>query len=59
MAAGSNPSSDPDNSNKRTATVKSSGFGPYTVIVQNNSRVPATYDLRQMAAFYIDDSARR
>ena len=58
LAAGSKFFLDPDTSNKRSATFKSTGFGPYTVIVQNNSRVPATYDLTATGGILIDDSGQ-
>ena len=58
LAAGSKFFLDPDTSNKRSATFKSTGFGPYTVIVQNNSRVPATYELTATGGMLIDDSGQ-
>jgi len=58
LAAGSKFFLDPDTSNKRSASFKSTGFGPYTVIVQNNSRVPATYELTATGGLLIDDSAQ-
>ena len=58
LAAGSKFFLDPDTSNKRSATFKSTGFGPYTVIVQNNSRVPATYDLTATGGILLDDSGQ-
>ena len=52
-------SSDPQlENNQRSASFTSSGFGPYTVIVYNNSRVPATYSLRVDGGVLIDDSAQ-
>lgn len=41
--------------NQRSASFTSSGFGPYTVIVYNNSRVPATYSLRVDGGILVDD----
>jgi uncharacterized surface protein with fasciclin (FAS1) repeats len=58
LAAGSKFFLDPETSNRRSATFKATGFGPYTVIVQNNSRVPATYDLTATGGELIDDSAQ-
>ena len=58
LAAGSKFFLDPDTSNKRSATFNSTGFGPYTVIVQNNSRVPATYELTATGGVLIDDSGQ-
>jgi uncharacterized surface protein with fasciclin (FAS1) repeats len=58
IAAGSKSFLDPDTSNKRVAAFKAVGFGPYTVIVQNNSRVPATYNLGVTGGILIDDSAQ-
>ncbi|NJN81769.1 MAG: LysM peptidoglycan-binding domain-containing protein [Caldilineaceae bacterium] len=43
---------------ERTANFKASGFGPYTVIVYNNSRVPGTYTLRVDGGILIDDSGQ-
>ena len=43
---------------ERTASFKASGFGPYTVIVYNNSRVPGTYTLRVDGGILIDDSGQ-
>src|SRR5262249_2175382 len=42
--------------NQRQAKFTASGFGPYTVIVYNNSTVPATYDLVAEGATLTDDS---
>ena len=56
IAAGSKFFLDPDTSNKREASFNAAGFGPYTVIVQNNSRVPATYDLTVTGGILTDDS---
>jgi uncharacterized surface protein with fasciclin (FAS1) repeats len=58
LAAGSKFFLDPDTSNRRSATFNATGFGPYTVIVQNNSRVPATYQLTATGGILIDDSAQ-
>ncbi|MGL4650622.1 MAG: LysM peptidoglycan-binding domain-containing protein, partial [Caldilineaceae bacterium] len=43
-------------SNERVATFKATGVGPYTVIVYNNSQVPATYTLTAKGAILQDDS---
>ena len=52
-------SSDPQlESNQRSASFTTSGFGPYIVIVYNNSRVPATYSLRADGGVLIDDSGQ-
>lgn len=54
IAAGS---SAPDlAANQRQARFTSSGFGPYTVVVYNNSNVPGTYTLRADGGVLIDDS---
>lgn len=58
IAAGSQSFLDPDTSNKREASFQATGFGPYTVIVQNNSRVPATYQLTVTGGVLVDDSAQ-
>jgi len=42
--------------NVRSASFTASGFGPYTVIVYNNSRVPATYELGVTGGLLVDDS---
>lgn len=42
--------------NQRQAKFTASGFGPYTVIVYNNSAVPATYHLAADGATLTDDS---
>ena len=56
FAAGS---SDPQiASNERKASFTASGFGPYTVIVYNNSRVPGTYSLRVDGGLLTDDSGQ-
>lgn len=44
--------------NERVASFKASGFGPYTVIVYNNSRVPATYKLTVDGGILIDESGQ-
>ncbi|MCX6044428.1 MAG: LysM domain-containing protein, partial [Chloroflexi bacterium] len=44
--------------NERVAHFKAAGFGPYTVIVYNNSRVPGTYSLTVDGALLVDDSAQ-
>jgi LysM repeat protein len=41
---------------QRQAKFTASGFGPYTVIVYNNSTVPATYDLAAVGATLSDDA---
>lgn len=58
IAAGSQSFIEPDTSNKREASFQATGFGPYTVIVQNNSRVPATYQLAVTGGVLVDDSAQ-
>jgi uncharacterized surface protein with fasciclin (FAS1) repeats len=58
IAAGSRSFADPESSNRRVAAFNATGFGPYTVIVQNNSRVPATYQLTVTGGELIDDSAQ-
>lgn len=44
--------------NQRQASFKASGFGPYTVIVYNNSTVPATYELSIEGGVLVDDSGQ-
>ncbi|CAN5388675.1 hypothetical protein BH10CHL1_BH10CHL1_07990 [soil metagenome] len=44
--------------NERVAHFKAAGFGPYTVIVYNNSRVPGTYSLTVDGALLVDDSGQ-
>ncbi|MBK8051236.1 MAG: fasciclin domain-containing protein [Anaerolineales bacterium] len=51
VAAGSRESG-----NTRATTFKTTGFGPYSVIVYNNSRVPAEYSLRVDGGILEDDS---
>ncbi len=52
-------SSHPDlAANERSANFTASGFGPYTVIVYNNSTVPATYSLKVTGGILIDDSGQ-
>lgn len=46
----------PGDENVRQAEFKASGFGPYTVIVYNNSRIPATYELVATGAVLVDDA---
>ncbi|MBW7883040.1 MAG: fasciclin domain-containing protein [Caldilineaceae bacterium] len=45
-----------DDNDVRSASFTSSGLGPYTVIVYNNSRVPATYELGVTGGTLVDDS---
>ena len=51
VAAGSR-----EEANTRSANFTASGFGPYTVLVYNNSRVPATYSLLADGGVLIDDA---
>ncbi len=44
--------------NERVAHFKAAGFGPYTVIVYNNSRVPGSYSLTVDGALLVDDSGQ-
>jgi len=44
--------------NERSASFTASGFGPYTVVVYNNSSVPADYELSVEGAKLIDDSGQ-
>lgn len=44
--------------NERVATFTAAGSGPYTVIVYNNSQVPATYKLIATGGILVDDSAQ-
>lgn len=54
IAAGS---SEPDLApNQRQARFTASGFGPYTVVVYNNSSVPGSYTLRVDGGILVDDS---
>ncbi|MCS6828435.1 MAG: fasciclin domain-containing protein [Caldilinea sp.] len=46
----------PGDENVRQAEFRASGFGPYTVIVYNNSRIPATYELVATGAVLVDDA---
>lgn len=55
VAAG-NRVSTPGEDNVRSASFNASGFGVYTVIVYNNSRVPATYELSVTGGTLLDDS---
>ena len=55
VAAGNRVSA-PGEENVRSASFTASGFGPYTVIVYNNSRVPATYELGVTGGLLVDDS---
>jgi uncharacterized surface protein with fasciclin (FAS1) repeats len=42
--------------NERVASFNAAGFGPYTVIVYNNSRVPGSYTLTVEGGTLIDDA---
>jgi uncharacterized surface protein with fasciclin (FAS1) repeats len=44
--------------NERVAIFNAAGLGPYTVIVYNNSQVPATYALKSDGALLIDDAGQ-
>ncbi|HQY90858.1 fasciclin domain-containing protein [Caldilinea sp.] len=55
VAAG-NRVSTPGEDNVRSASFNASGFGSYTVIVYNNSRIPATYGLAVEGGVLIDDA---
>ncbi len=55
VAAG-NRVSTPGEDNVRSASFNASGLGAYTVIVYNNSRVPATYELSVTGGTLLDDS---
>jgi uncharacterized surface protein with fasciclin (FAS1) repeats len=55
VAAG-NRVSTPGEDNVRSASFNASGLGSYTVIVYNNSRVPATYELSVSGGVLIDDA---
>jgi uncharacterized surface protein with fasciclin (FAS1) repeats/nucleoid-associated protein YgaU len=56
IAAGS---SDPQFApNQRRASFTSSGFGPYTVVVYNNSRVPGTYTMHVDGGILTDDAGQ-
>jgi uncharacterized surface protein with fasciclin (FAS1) repeats len=55
VAAG-NRVSTPGEDNVRSASFNASGLGAYTVIVYNNSRVPATYELSVTGGTLVDDS---
>lgn len=46
----------PGDENVRSASFTAPGLGSYTVIVYNNSRVPATYELVATGAVLVDDS---
>jgi len=46
----------PGDENVRSASFTAPGLGSYTVIVYNNSRVPATYQLTANGAVLVDDS---
>ncbi|MFO7631919.1 MAG: fasciclin domain-containing protein [Caldilinea sp.] len=46
----------PGDENVRSASFTAPGLGSYTVIVYNNSRVPATYELVATGALLVDDS---
>ncbi|BAL98971.1 MULTISPECIES: fasciclin domain-containing protein [Caldilinea] len=51
-----NRATTPGDENVREASFTASGFGPYTVIVYNNSRIPATYELVATGAVLVDDA---
>ena len=55
VAAG-NRVSTPGEDNVRSASFNASGLGSYTVIVYNNSRVPATYSLSATGGTLVDDA---
>lgn len=55
VAAG-NRVTTPGEENVRSASFTASGLNPYTVIVYNNSRVPATYELAATGGVLVDDS---
>jgi uncharacterized surface protein with fasciclin (FAS1) repeats len=44
--------------NERVASFNATGFGPYTVIVYNNSLVPGSYSLTVEGGLLIDDSGQ-
>jgi uncharacterized surface protein with fasciclin (FAS1) repeats len=44
--------------NQRRATFNAAGFGPYTVIVYNNSTVPGSYNLVVSGGILIDDAGQ-
>lgn len=44
--------------NERSGSFTASGFGPYTVVVYNDSDIPATYTLRVDGGILIDDSGQ-
>jgi uncharacterized surface protein with fasciclin (FAS1) repeats/nucleoid-associated protein YgaU len=46
----------PGDENVRSASFSAPGLGSYTVIVYNNSRVPATYELVATGAVLVDDA---
>lgn len=46
----------PGDENVRSASFTAPGLGSYTVIVYNNSRVPATYELVATGAVLVDDA---
>lgn len=46
----------PGDENVRQAVFTAPGLGAYTVIVYNNSRIPATYELAATGAVLVDDS---
>lgn len=46
----------PGDENVREASFTASGLGPYTVVVYNNSRIPATYELVVTGAVLVDDA---
>ncbi len=56
VAAGSRSFTGP--ANERVATFNATGLGPYTVIVYNNSLVPATYSLAAVGGLLLDDAGQ-
>lgn len=54
--ANGNRVSTPGDENVRQASFTAPGLGAYTVIVYNNSRIPATYELVATGAVLVDDS---
>jgi uncharacterized surface protein with fasciclin (FAS1) repeats len=58
VATGTRSFLDPETSNRRQASFKAAGFGPYTVLIQNGSQVPATYELTATGGELVDDAAQ-
>ncbi len=56
IAAGSSTVDTADN--ERSASFKSVGFGPYTVLLSNTSEVQATYTLSAEGALLVDESGQ-